>query len=51
MSRRTVADWGTGKLTYGELFEATPSLFHPKYPHEPTTEIPHKLDNHMGEYF
>ena len=48
MSRRKVAN---GTLTYDDLFKATPSLFHPHYPIEPHTEIPDKMENHLGEYY
>ena len=51
VSRRKVAEWGDGHLTYDELFKATPRLFHPKFPHEPHDVIPGKMDNHLGEYF
>lgn len=48
VSRRKVAN---GTLTYDDLFKATPSLFHPHFPIEPHTEIPDKMENHLGEYY
>ena len=50
ISRRLIAADG-GTLTYGDLFSQTPSLFHPKYPFEPHSELPHMLENQLGEYF
>ena len=52
ISRRCVAEWADGgRLTYGELFEAEPSAFHPQYPVEPHDTIPNKMENHLGEYY
>ena len=51
ISNRALAEWFDGELRYKTVFEATPSLFHPKYPYEPSTEIPDKLENNLGEYF
>ena len=51
ISNRNVSEWADGALKYETIFEATPSLFHPKYPHEPSTEIPNKLENNLGEYY
>ena len=46
-----MAEWADGALKYEALFESAPSLFHPKYPYEPSIDIPVKLDNKLGEYF
>ena len=51
IAHRSVAEWPGGCLKYSELFEVAPELFHPKFPLEPHSEIPEKLENNLGEYF
>ena len=51
ITHRPLAEWQGGSLKYGELFEANPEVFHPKYPIEASTELPEKLENNLGEYY